>query len=103
MLRIMAIAGISASEFGRERDATRRKEAMEETKEELEKLKETSSKGAYYSHVKLYKKVAEILESHHVKNLWDIRITPLKEGIPPDQKTRLDLQFSPREEEIARQ
>ena len=92
-----------ASEFRRERDATRRKEAMEETREELEKLKETVSKGAYYSHGRLYKKVAEILEHHHVKNLWDIRITPLKEGISPDQKARLDLKFSPNEEEIARQ
>ncbi|MBO8129876.1 MAG: IS1634 family transposase [Peptococcaceae bacterium] len=92
-----------ASELRRERDAARRQNAMEEVEKELRRLQETCRKGAYYSHVRLHAKIEKLLKDHHVKRLWNIRIVPLEEGKSPEQKARFELQFSPCQEEIARQ
>lgn len=84
------------------RDFTRRERAMETVNDELTRLQSGARKGSYYSQVRLYAKVSDLLDQHGVKRYWEIRIDPLVPGIDPTRKTRLQLTFSRNQTELER-
>lgn len=92
------------SEQRRWRAARRRREATKSARDEMQRLKQTASSGAYYSERRLWQKVQNMLEEKGVSDLWEVDVEPI-EGqaeVEKEQKTRLHLQYRLQKEALRR-
>ena len=90
------------SEARQYRESRRRERKMEEVEGQLSDLQQTAAKGRYYTRNRLWEKVAGLLDAASVRDLWNVSMEPLDDVDGPDEKTRIELQFSRDEMAIRR-
>ncbi len=82
------------SKARKQRAKKRRERAVKQVNKKLEKWAQSARKGTYYTKLRLYEKVQNLLKKNGVQDLYTVNIQTVEDGVDEETKARQNLQWS---------